>query len=117
MMLKKILLIDDTEEFRMLLREALIIESYEVSEADDGYGGLAKLAEGEVPDLIITDVHMPTMDGMQFLKTLRKNHKFSEMPVLVCSHDSMFCDLSIGLGNVRCTGKDIETILAMIRST
>jgi two-component system, chemotaxis family, chemotaxis protein CheY len=78
----KILTVDDSCSMRQMVRSALEAEGYEVSEADNGESALAVL-QMDAPDLIITDLYMPTMDGLSLLRAIRElpRHKFT--PVLL----------------------------------
>jgi two-component system alkaline phosphatase synthesis response regulator PhoP len=81
----KILIVDDEESFRRLLRG--ILESkfdFEIIEAVDGKKALEK-AHAEKPFLIILDIMMPEMDGLQFLQEIRKSQELSDLPVIICS--------------------------------
>ncbi|WPR73348.1 two-component regulator propeller domain-containing protein [Algoriphagus sp. NG3] len=79
--LLKVLIVDDHAEIRELIRAAFF-RHYDVTEAINGEQGLA-LTEKVDPDLIITDVMMPIMDGVEFCKRLKTNFKTSHIPVLM----------------------------------
>ena len=68
-----ILVLEDNKALRMIIRKALEKAGYEVKTAENGKEGLKILKEA-TPDLIISDVIMPEMDGFEFLKTIRKKH-------------------------------------------
>ena len=68
---KRILVIDDASLVRMYYRDALERAGYEVQEALNGLEALEKL-HGAPVDLLIVDVNMPQMDGLTFLKVLRR---------------------------------------------
>jgi CheY-like chemotaxis protein len=70
--MKKILIIEDELLYLKLLRDQLVNNGYEVTEAKDGKKGLAA-AKSQHPDLILLDIRMPEMDGMMVLKELRKD--------------------------------------------
>ena len=78
--MKKILVVDDesniTEAVFQLLRE----KGYEVATASNGKEGLNKLNRFQ-PDLILTDISMPDMEGIEFLRTLRRQK--IDLPVIV----------------------------------
>jgi len=71
-MAKHILVIDDEQDPRSALAQGLRNEGYEVTEAGDGEEGLAKALEIK-PDLIMLDIVMPKMDGLQMLQALRED--------------------------------------------
>ncbi|MBU1147688.1 MAG: response regulator [Candidatus Omnitrophica bacterium] len=81
---KKILVIDDEEDIQKLLKVRLEQESFQVVTAGDGDVGL-KIAEQELPDLIILDIMMPKVDGFSCLKDLRNLPKTKGIPVLMLS--------------------------------
>lgn len=81
---KKILIIDDEEDIQKLLKIRFQQENFSVVTANDGDVGV-KVAEQEVPDLIILDIMMPKMDGYSCLKEIRKLPKVKNVPVLMLS--------------------------------
>ncbi|MFI5220487.1 MAG: sigma-54-dependent transcriptional regulator [Bacteroidia bacterium] len=78
----KILIIDDEKSIRNTLKEILAYEHYEVHEAPDGIEGI-KIAEKEKYDLILCDIKMPKMDGMEVLEKLME--KNNDVPVVMIS--------------------------------
>ncbi len=87
-----ILLIDDDTELTSLLKDILSFEGFTVSEANDGYAGLEAIND-EI-DLILLDVMMPRLNGMETLKKLRENW---ETPVLMLTAKGEEIDRVIGL--------------------
>ena len=79
--LANILVIEDNHDMRRYLRTLLASRFY-VLEASDGQSGL-KLARESVPDLIISDVMMPVMDGLQLCKSLKEDYLTSHIPVIL----------------------------------
>jgi two-component system, OmpR family, alkaline phosphatase synthesis response regulator PhoP len=79
--MKHILIIDDEEEIRDLIAYNLIKEGFEISTAENGRVGFEKLKQQQV-DLILLDVMMPEMDGMEFCSQLRANPAFDR--IIVC---------------------------------
>jgi two-component system cell cycle sensor histidine kinase/response regulator CckA len=75
----KILVVDDNKNDRMLLRELLSTNDYDVSEAYNGIDALQYLKTSK-PDLIISDIMMPEMDGFTFLRELKKNSFSMDIP-------------------------------------
>ena len=78
---KRILVVDDEPQITRVLRTALTGSGYEVRTADDGHSGL-RLAREWLPDLVITDVSMPNMSGIELCRQLRAE---STLPVIVLS--------------------------------
>jgi CheY-like chemotaxis protein len=84
---KKILVIEDHDSIRLLLQRFLS-KQYEVTCKSDGFEGLAWLSYGNMPDLIILDMSMPRLSGVDFLNNIRTSGLFREIPVLVVSADN-----------------------------
>ena len=78
----KILIVDDEPTVRALLRDVLEIEGYDIAEANDGESALASVAK-EVPDLLVLDVMMPGMSGIDVLMKLREQHSNKELPIIL----------------------------------
>lgn len=78
--MKTVLLVDDSATMLMSMRAGLEISGYRVSTAHDGVEAMALLQGGLKPDLIITDIHMPKMDGIEFIRQARKALRFT--PIL-----------------------------------
>ena len=78
----KILAVDDSPSLRQMVAFTLKGAGHDVSEAADGVEALG-IAKGQAFDLVITDINMPNMDGLDFYKALSKNRKWSEIPFLL----------------------------------
>src|SRR6202795_2124789 len=78
---KRILVVDDEPQITRVLRTALTGSGYEVRTADDGHSGLRAAREWQ-PDLVITDISMPNMSGIELCRALRAE---SAMPIIVLS--------------------------------
>lgn len=91
--MKKILIIDDDDVFTKTLQDFLSKEKYETIHAKDGIDGLA-MVESENPDLIILDLLMPKMGGMEFLSKLREKKLNRQIPILISSQLSKIEDIS-----------------------
>ncbi|NLX05152.1 MAG: response regulator [Phycisphaerae bacterium] len=82
-----VLIVDDSATIRALITKALrlsVPDLGDVHEASDGIATLAMLADHTV-DLVLMDINMPRLNGMQLLKRLRDNPKLSTLPVVVIS--------------------------------
>jgi YesN/AraC family two-component response regulator len=78
--LPTLLVIDDEEDVRLLIK-TIFNDTFNIIEAFDGQQGL-DMAIAHVPDVIISDVMMPIMDGFEFCKQIKKNESSSHIPVL-----------------------------------
>jgi two-component system chemotaxis response regulator CheY len=83
----KILTVDDSRTMRDMLRLALTSAGFEVVQAVDGLDGLGAL-ERENPEIVITDINMPKMDGFGFIEGARKIDRFRALPILVLTTES-----------------------------
>lgn len=82
-----VLIVDDSEVMRAVLRKVLSMTNApvgEIFEAENGQLALDVL-EDELVDLTFTDINMPVMNGIEFLKKVRSNDEFEELPVIVIS--------------------------------
>ena len=80
--LPKILVVEDEEHIRNMLVEVLSFEDYEVMQAEDGETAL-DIANIEHPDLILMDVWMPGMDGLETLEKMRMTSAMEETPCIL----------------------------------
>jgi CheY-like chemotaxis protein len=78
----KLLVVDDEENIRMLFKEELEEEGYQVEAASNGLEALEKL-KGSSFDLVVLDIKMPGMDGIQALNEIKNLNK--DQPVILCS--------------------------------
>lgn len=85
--MKAILIIEDYVPLRTNLSEALDLEGYRVYQTGDGQEGLA-LAMQHLPDLIITDLQLPGLDGNQIIQALRQNASTAALPVVLVTAQS-----------------------------
>ncbi len=79
-----ILVVDDFDDTRLLLRTWLEKRGYRVLEADNGLDAITK-AENGSPDLIIMDVEMPKLDGLSATRRIRKVEQLQSVPILAVS--------------------------------
>jgi|SRR5215213_270425 len=80
--IEKILVIEDNRDSRDILSKLLRMSGYDVVSAGDGETGYTA-ATDHLPDLIITDIHMPRLDGIEFVKKVRENGTLARIPILV----------------------------------
>jgi|SRR3954451_6938029 two-component system chemotaxis response regulator CheY len=86
-MTKTVLTVDDSRTMRDMLMIALSGAGYSVVQAEDGVHGLEVL-EGTTPDVIITDINMPRMDGFGFIENVRRDKRHRGVPILVLTTES-----------------------------
>ncbi|MCX5749995.1 MAG: response regulator [Candidatus Saganbacteria bacterium] len=95
-MSKKILVIDDENDVVEILKTILEHEKYEVISSYGGEDGLKK-AIASKPDLIITDIMMPGMDGFEFVQKLKENMETFNIPVIMLTAKDQGVDREKGL--------------------
>ena len=98
--MKKILVVDDNVFFSKTISDSLPKDKYTVVTAEDGEEGLKKL-QSEKPDLILLDILMPKIDGIEFLKILqskrKKNQRELPVPIIITSNLSNMNKISEGV--------------------
>ena len=82
-----ILTVDDSRTMRDMLKLALSEAGYNVLQAVDGQHGLEVLQQ-EFPEVIITDINMPRLDGFGFIEAVRRTDRFRVVPILVLTTES-----------------------------
>lgn len=86
---KHVLLVDDSSFFRKFMRPVILAANYRVSTAEDGQEGLEILQKyGSEIDIVISDIDMPKMNGVEFVKAAKADHHISHIPfVALTSHE------------------------------
>ncbi len=87
-MSKTVMIVDDSATMLMSVRSNLEVAGFKVETAEDGVKALTKLKAGLKPDLLITDINMPNMDGIQLIQNVRALAGFRFMPILVLTTES-----------------------------
>jgi DNA-binding response OmpR family regulator len=93
---KKILIVEDESDLIKLLKYNLEKEGFRVNYATDGSVALAELRR-DPPDLVILDLMLPGLDGLEVCRQLRRNDRFARMPVLMLSARGEEADRVVGL--------------------
>ncbi|MEL6646383.1 MAG: response regulator [Pseudomonadota bacterium] len=83
----RILAIDDSRTMRNLLKATLCPAGFEVDIAEDGEDGLKRFDDSD-PDVVITDINMPRLDGFGFIEAARQRKRERVVPILVLSTES-----------------------------
>lgn len=86
-MTRTIMTVDDSPSMRALLRHALSGEGYQIAAAEDGVDALERI-DAAAPDLVITDINMPRMDGFGLIEALRRQPGHRNLPILVLTTES-----------------------------
>ena len=97
---KLIMIVDDSATVRKFVAASLTMQGFAVVAACDGMDALEKLPSGTF-DLVITDLNMPNMDGFEFIRSLRENPQYRDLPVIILSslgdRDSMAAGRELGV--------------------
>jgi DNA-binding response OmpR family regulator len=115
---KKVLVVEDHHDTSFLLCRLLKMEGYEVEHAIDGMVGFST-ANSEHPDLIVTDIQMPRMDGIEMIKRIRESRPISKTPIIVMSaYGKRLINDAIEAGADAFVEKpiDLDNLLATIKS-
>ncbi len=83
----RVLTVDDSKTMLAMLHHTLSNAGFEVLQAEDGQQGLDVLNQEEV-DIVITDINMPVMDGIEFIKNVRSSGRFQSLPILILTTES-----------------------------
>jgi two-component system cell cycle response regulator DivK len=81
-MSQRILVVEDQEDNRRIIRDLLMSAGYELIEAADGEAGV-RLAETERPDLILMDIQLPLLDGHEATRRIKQNPDLHQIPIIV----------------------------------
>ncbi len=113
---RRILIVDDDLQMQFILQDLLQEEGYEVETASDGLLALEQLTRQPGYVLIILDLRMPRMDGIQFLQAIQQHQQFSSIPIIAYSGDSeaMKQAALMGVCHVLAKPFDLEHLLTLI---
>jgi len=94
-----VLVVDDSSTVRKFVSVSLTMQGFKVVTASDGMDALEKLPAGKV-DLVITDLNMPNMDGLELIRALRENALYRDLPVIILTslNDDQSKNTGINLG-------------------
>jgi len=96
MTIQKVLLVDDSKTELHYLSEILLKRGYVVRTAENGEEAMQRLAE-EKPDLILMDVVMPGQNGFQLTRSITRDPRFADVPVIMCTSKNQETDKVWGL--------------------
>lgn len=116
---KRILIVDDEEGMLALLRQALEDRGYEVATAANAIDAGIQIS-GNLPSLILMDIKMPGIDGLQACAAIKKNPKTKDIPIIVVSALANESDINkakkTGIADYLVKPIDIEKLIAKIKS-
>lgn len=95
-MAKNILIIEDDDFFRELIKKKLVSEGFEVAEAIDGEKGIDAIRENK-PNLVILDLLLPNIDGFEVLSKIKEDSATASTPVIILSNLGQQEDIERGL--------------------
>ena len=104
----KILIVEDEDEMRNAVRRTLEFNGYEVVTVSEGSGAL-KAIERELPDLVLTDIFMPGMEGLETIRMLSSMYPNLPIVVMTGSLDPLFIEMSLRFGALHGLNKPFST--------
>ncbi len=116
---EKVLIVEDNEQNMELFRDLLVANGYVVIEATDGEMALVK-AHSEIPDLILMDIQLPRIDGVEVASRIRNYHFLSNVVIIAVTAHAMKGDregfLKAGFNDYIAKPINIETFLQTIEN-
>ena len=97
-MKKRVLVADDFDDVRRLMKYVLEVSGYEVIEAMDGYQAVERAVSAH-PDIILMDIAMPVMDGIQATQAIRQHETLADIPILaLTAYGDYYVDRALDVG-------------------
>jgi len=93
---KRILIVDDCATTRKLLSYIVRERGHKIINASNGLEALELMASNEI-DLVLTDLNMPQMDGLELTRSLRENDAYKELPIIMVTTEAADADVQMGL--------------------
>ena len=115
--MKKVLVAEDYTDSRKMMKALLEIHGYSVLEAADGYEAVEKAVE-EQPDLILMDIAMPVLDGVQATNVIRQHDSLANVPIVAITAYGDFYDeraRAAGCNNVLQKPVDIQQLTPLVQ--
>lgn len=107
-MSKRVLVAEDFDDVRKMMKVFFEHDGYEVLEAADGYEAV-QMAVTEQPDLIIMDIAMPVMDGIQATTAIRQHEHMSEVPIVaVTAYADFYYNRALDVGCTDVVAKPVD---------
>jgi two-component system chemotaxis response regulator CheY len=96
-MIKKVLVIDDSALIHQMYKMVLMRYKCEIVDALNGQDGLDKLAKNPDADMVLLDINMPVMNGLEFIKKAKELGKYNHIPIIIVSTEGKEEDTMKGL--------------------
>ncbi len=114
---KKILVVEDNAMNKILVREILTLNGYEVIEAGNGKEALGAMEE-HAPDMVLMDLHLPEMDGLAATRAIKADDRFSATPIIALTASAMKGDeeyfLSQGFDGYLAKPVSVKTLVGVV---
>ena len=107
----KVLVIHDDQDVREVLSDLLAEKGYPVAQAADGHAALAKMRSGYRPDVILSNLLTPVMDGYQLRRELQRHHHWSSIPLLILASGEVAEDALAGIDTLLQSPIDLAELL------
>lgn len=91
------LVVDDSSAMRRIVQRALESDGWAVTTGGNGHEALAHLESGEAYDLVVTDWHMPGMDGIELVKAIRQSPRFGQLRVIMVTSEAVMSMIDTAL--------------------
>ena len=104
-----ILVVDDSDDLRNLLRYCFSTDNYNILEAEDGKRAI-EIAQRERPDLIVMDLRMPVLNGIAATRRIRADPRVHHIPIVICTglDPSLFREAALSVGATDFISKSIQ---------
>ena len=116
---KRVLIVDDSPSLRTMVSYTLRDAGYEVMEAEDGNEALSMAKDNDVATLVVTDIKMPYMDGLELVRELRKLQSYKFVPILALttegSEETKLAGKKAGVTGWMVKPFDPESLLSTIK--
>jgi DNA-binding NtrC family response regulator len=116
-MTAKVMIIDDDQDIRESLVDLLENEGYLAVGVASGLAALTQMTwDRFVPDVIVLDLFMPQMNGQQFRTVLQKHPRWSKIPIIICSGDSVTDEVRRSVFGVLLKPFDLDRLFSLVKS-
>lgn len=112
-----VLIVDDDEDVREMVELTLTLEGFDTETASDGIDALDRLRTGRAPSLVLLDLRMPRMNGLELLKVVKREAALASIPIVVLTADAASTAAALAAGATACLAKplEVEDLIAAVR--